>query len=172
MTIHLQSSPRADLSPATPERDDPVELIEYSSPIGWSIVYGSLTPSGFVRLRFQGQEVIGSATGNGNVDALFKAMMNAARQLCVFPNGDLPKLEDWDVRSSGVGSDAPGVATVVMTYRSRQVTVRRHHANAVHASMTAFKASLNDLVRQTANDAPPVVPPAAQAAESGPEGSD
>lgn len=127
---------------------EPVEMLEFTSPIGWSVQHGSLTPSGKVRLRFRGKEATGMATGNGNIDALFKAMMDAARQLQVFHNGDVPELADWDLRSCGQGSEAPGVAKAEMAYHGERANSQLADPNSIHASMFVYLNCMNVLVRR------------------------
>lgn len=172
MTVQAQASPSASGQSVQPSGDQPIKLLEYSSPIAWSKADGGLTPSGCVRLYFQEREATGTATGNDNVGALFGAMMDAVRQLSVFSNGEMPTLVDRDVQNLDAGSNARGVATVVMAYRGRQVIKRRIGTNTVYASMTALLDSLNDFVHQTENGAPAAVESDAAPDVTGPEGSD
>lgn len=176
MTCRVQANPRVDSPSVLPDTGGPIRLLQYNAPIAWSEENGSITHSGFTHVSYQGKVVIGMATGNGPIDALFKATEDGVRQLHVF-NGKTPKLEDWDCHSSGPGSDAPAVAWVDMTYDGLPATTRRCHSSSVHASMLAYVASLNELARRMAYDAPPaVINPVAPAPEppagDGPEGSD
>lgn len=128
-----------------PYPEGPVAIIEFSSPIGWSAVCGSLIPSGMVRLRFKGQEAIGEASGNDSIDGLFKAMMNAAKALRVFPHEETPELVALTIQRRPQTSSAPGVVRAVLAYHGKQATVEREDANTINGCIFTFLQCLNIL---------------------------
>jgi len=123
----------------------PLELVEFSCMTGWCVSQQSSTVSGTVALRRRGATRIGQYAGVGEIDALFNATMNAARQHSLFPNGDTPELMDFGARALGQGSQASAEVKIVLLYKGDYIPVRLEDANTIKGCVFAFVAALNQL---------------------------
>jgi len=81
----------------------------------------------------------GRATGNGTLDAVFRAIQQAA--------GVTAELEDFSLAAATQGSDALGEAVVTLSQGSRIVVGRAVALDVIEAAANAYVNALNWLVR-------------------------
>jgi 2-isopropylmalate synthase len=94
-------------------------------------------PRAAVRLRVDGQERSGEATGDGMVDACYKAISDIAQIH--------PKLERYAVKAITGGTDALGEVSCLIHADGFTATGQGAHTDIVHASALAFVNALNKL---------------------------
>jgi hypothetical protein len=82
----------------------------------------------------------GRATGNGTLDAVFRAIQQAA--------GVIAELEDFSLAAATQGSDALGEAVVTLSQGSHVVVGRAVALDVVEAAANAYVNALNWLVRR------------------------
>jgi 2-isopropylmalate synthase len=110
------------------------------------------TPRAEVTMRVDGVEKHGSATGDGVVDASYKAIYKLA--------GMTPALERYTVKSITGGTDALGEVSCLV--RDEGMTVAGHgaHSDIVMASAMALVNALNRLkIRSRASESPRLTGP-------------
>lgn len=91
-----------------------------------------------VRLRQNGKVVEDAATGNGPVDAAYKAIDRIVRKRHV--------LEDYSIRSISAGKDAQGEATVHVKRDALEATGRAASTDVIEASAKAYLNAVNRLL--------------------------
>jgi len=127
--------------------DDLVAIINNQSGLDtptWSLDYlhlysgTSAIPTATVRLTSQGKTVQSASTGNGPVDAVYKALSEAT--------GTPAKVGRYEIRSVTSGAEAMGEATVQMTHNGRTVIGRAASTDVIEASAFAYVDGLNKLI--------------------------
>jgi 2-isopropylmalate synthase len=88
-----------------------------------------------LRMRRNGKPVSDAATGNGPVDAAFKAVDRIVRRQHV--------LEDYSVRSISAGKDAQGEAVVKIKRDAFEALGRAASTDVIEASVRAYVAAVN-----------------------------
>lgn len=105
------------------------------------VAYENVTPTATVIVRKRdGSELSGTASGNGSVDAIYKAIEQAT--------GEIVELEDYSVRSVSSWQDALGEAHVAIkqgeiTMRGRGITT-----DVLESSARAYLDALNRLIER------------------------
>ncbi|MBI3089297.1 MAG: 2-isopropylmalate synthase [Candidatus Tectomicrobia bacterium] len=113
---------------------DEVYELEY-----FQVISGNSTvPTCTVRLRKGSESIMDSATGDGPVDAVFKAISRISET-----SG---KLLDYRVQSVSEGKDALGEVFVRVDFGSRTVVGRAASTDIIEASAKAFLNALNKVV--------------------------
>ncbi len=122
--------------------------IDESQPGTWSLASlqvhsacGTATrPTATVVLQhIDGHQVTEAATGDGPIDAVFKAIERAT--------GISPTLSDFRVRSVSLGEDAQGQADVTAEYQGRFWRGRGLNTDIIAATTEAFLEMINRIIR-------------------------
>ena len=109
------------------------------------VLYGNQAiPTATIRLlKVDGESIEEVATGNGSVDALYKAIDKATNEQV--------ELEDYSIKSVTQGTDALGEVHVVMRQNGHVVTGRGISTDILEASAKAYVEALNRVIeRRTA----------------------
>ncbi len=112
----------------------------------YELVYLNVTsssmavPHATVRMKVGEQEFIDSASGDGMVDACYKAIAKIA--------GIEPKLERYSVKSITGGTDAQGEVTCLIRENGTSVNGQGSHTDIIMASALAFVNALNKLAQR------------------------
>ena len=100
-----------------------------------SSIRGTLMVSG--TLRIEGEEVIGSSTGDGMVDACYKAIDELT--------GQHPQLARYAVKAITGGTDAQGEVSCLVSQDGITVLGQGSHTDIIQASALAYMNALNKL---------------------------
>jgi 2-isopropylmalate synthase len=108
-----------------------------------TVVYLNVTsssmavPHATVKLRIDGEEMSGAATGDGMVDACYKAISDLT--------GQHPRLDRYAVKAITGGTDAQGEVSCLVTEDGVTVTGQGSHTDIIQASALAYLNALNKL---------------------------
>ena len=106
--------------------------------ISFYILSGNkVTPSATVTLKYKGKNVTANSTGDGPVDACYKAMEKIA--------GIKPKLESYNLSAVTAGKDALGEVLVRMRIESDAANGRGASTDVIEASIKAYINALNKI---------------------------
>ena len=97
-------------------------------------------PHATVKMKVGEQEFIDSASGDGMVDACYKAIAKIA--------GIEPKLERYAVKSITGGTDAQGEVTCLLRENGTSVNGQGSHTDIIMASALAYVNALNKLAHR------------------------
>jgi 2-isopropylmalate synthase len=109
----------------------------------YELVYLNVTsssmevPHATVKLRIDGAEVMGQGTGDGMVDACFKAISEIV--------GRTPQLQRYAVKAITGGTDAQGEVSCLVSEDGSTVTGQGSHTDIIQASALAYVNALNKL---------------------------
>jgi 2-isopropylmalate synthase len=109
----------------------------------YELVYLNVTssnmavPHATVKLRIDGQEVLGHGTGDGMVDACYKVISDLT--------GQHPRLERYAVKAITGGTDAQGEVSCLVREDDYIVTGQGSHTDIIQASALAYLNALNKL---------------------------
>lgn len=112
----------------------------------YELVYLNVTsssmavPHATVKMKVGEQEFIDSASGDGMVDACYKAIAKIA--------GIEPKLERYAVKSITGGTDAQGEVTCLLRENGTSVNGQGSHTDIIMASALAYVNALNKLAQR------------------------
>jgi 2-isopropylmalate synthase len=112
----------------------------------YELVYLNVTsssmavPHATVKMKVGDQEFIDSASGDGMVDACYKAIAKIA--------GIEPKLERYAVKSITGGTDAQGEVTCLLRENGTSVNGQGSHTDIIMASALAYVNALNKLAHR------------------------
>lgn len=98
------------------------------------------TPYATVKMKIDGQEFMDNASGDGMVDACYKAILKIA--------GIEPKLERYAVKSITGGTDAQGEVTCMISDNGMSVNGQGSHTDIIMASALALINALNKLAHR------------------------
>ncbi|MCX6625647.1 MAG: 2-isopropylmalate synthase, partial [Acidobacteria bacterium] len=98
----------------------------------------SAIPTATVRLSSQGQSSEAASTGDGPVDAVYRAISAATKTSA--------RLVRYEIRSVTSGAEAMGEATVQLTHSDRTVIGRGASTDVIEASAHAYVDGLNKLI--------------------------
>jgi 2-isopropylmalate synthase len=90
-----------------------------------------------VKLRIDGEEVLGHGTGDGMVDACYKVISDLT--------GQHPQLERYAVKAITGGTDAQGEVSCLVREDGQVVTGQGSHTDIIQASALAYINALNKL---------------------------
>jgi 2-isopropylmalate synthase len=97
-----------------------------------------VVPTATIRLEVQGEVKTDAATGNGPVDAIYKAIERVAKMECT--------LRDYQLRAITGGKEAQGEVTVEVEHQGRRMRAQGLSTDIIEASARAYVAALNRLV--------------------------
>jgi 2-isopropylmalate synthase len=128
--------------------EDIIALIAQESVRGgvrdrYELVYLNVTsssmavPHATVKLRIDGQEVIGHGAGDGMVDACFRVISDLT--------GQHPQLDRYVVKAITGGTDAQGEVSCLVSEDDFTVTGQGSHTDIIQASARAYLNALNKL---------------------------
>jgi 2-isopropylmalate synthase len=127
--------------------EDLIALIAQESLRGvrdrYELVYLNVTsssmavPHATVKLRVDGEEALGQGTGDGMVDACFKAISEIV--------GRRPELQRYAVKAITGGTDAQGEVSCLVSEDGSTVTGQGSHTDIIQASALAYVNALNKL---------------------------
>jgi 2-isopropylmalate synthase len=109
----------------------------------YALVYLNVTsssmavPHATVKMRIDGEETLGHATGDGMVDACYKAISDLT--------GQHPQLQRYAVKAITGGTDAQGEVSCLVTEDGTTVTGQGSHTDIIQASALAYVNALNKL---------------------------
>jgi 2-isopropylmalate synthase len=109
----------------------------------YELVYLNVTsssmavPHATVKLRIDGEEVLGHGTGDGMVDACYKVISDLT--------GQHPQLERYAVKAITGGTDAQGEVSCLVREHGQVVTGQGSHTDIIQASALAYLNALNKL---------------------------
>jgi 2-isopropylmalate synthase len=109
----------------------------------YELVYLNVTsssmavPHATVKLRIDGEEVLGHGTGDGMVDACYKVIGDLT--------GQHPHLDRYAVKAITGGTDALGEVTCLVSEDGHTVTGQGSHTDIIQASALAYVNALNKL---------------------------
>jgi 2-isopropylmalate synthase len=109
----------------------------------YELVYLNVTtssmavPHATVKLRIDGEEILGNGSGDGMVDACFKVISDLT--------GQHPRLDRYAVKAITGGTDALGEVTCLVTEDNQTVTGQGNHTDIIQASALAYINALNKL---------------------------
>jgi 2-isopropylmalate synthase len=109
----------------------------------YELVYLNVTsssmaiPHATVKLKIDGEEVVGSGTGDGMVDACYKVISDLT--------GQHPQLERYAVKAITGGTDAQGEVSCLVREDGHTVTGQGSHTDIIQASALAYVNALNKL---------------------------
>jgi 2-isopropylmalate synthase len=98
----------------------------------------SAIPTATVRLTSEGQSREAASTGDGPVDAVYRAIAAATKTS--------PRLVRYEIRSVTSGAEAMGEALVQLSFGGRTVIGRATSTDVIEASAHAYVEGLNKLV--------------------------
>lgn len=105
----------------------------------FAVAYGTAQPTASIKVRTaDGDIVAAEASGNGSVDAIYKAIDKLT--------GEDVELEDYAVKSVSEWKDALGEAHVVMTQGEITVTGRGVSTDVLESSAKAYIDAVNRLI--------------------------
>ncbi len=117
---------------------------------GYGLVYfhtytgNSMIPSATIKLSEKGEEYVGSATGDGPVDAVFNAIDE-----CV---GMRSRLEEYTIQAVGSGKDAQGQVKLLLEIEGEIYVGKASSTDIIEASALAYLNAVNRCVlKKTAN---------------------
>ena len=127
--------------------EDLISLVAQESLRGvrdrYELVYLNVTsssmavPHATVKLRVDGTELVGQGTGDGMVDACFKAISEIV--------GRTPQLQRYAVKAITGGTDAQGEVSCLVSEDGSTVTGQGSHTDIIQASALAYVNALNKL---------------------------
>ena len=133
--------------------EDLIALIAQESVRGvrdrYELVYLNVTsssmavPHATVKLRIDGEEVVGHGTGDGMVDACYKVLSDLT--------GQHPQLERYAVKAITGGTDAQGEVSCLVSEDGHTVTGQGSHTDIIQASALAYLNALNKLETRRAH---------------------
>ena len=94
-----------------------------------------VTPSATVTLKYKGKNMVANSTGDGPVDACYKAVEKIA--------GVKPRLMAYNLNAVTAGKDALGEVSVRMKVISKVVNGRGSSTDIIEASLKAYLNALN-----------------------------
>jgi 2-isopropylmalate synthase len=94
-----------------------------------------VTPSATVTLRYKGKNLIANSTGDGPVDACYKAIEKIS--------GVKPKLLSYNLKAVTAGKDAMGEVSVRMRIADKEINARGASTDVIEASVKAYLNALN-----------------------------
>lgn len=97
-----------------------------------------VTPSATVTLAHKGKNIVANSTGDGPVDACYKAAEKVV--------GLKPRLVRYNLSAITSGKDAMGEVTVRLSIKSREVSGRGASTDVIEASLKAYLNALNKFV--------------------------
>ena len=101
----------------------------------------TLLPSATIRIKYKDKDHISSETGDGPVDALFRAIDSAI--------GVKPKLRDYQVHAIGSGKDAQGQVKLMIDINGNVYVGKGTSTDILEASALAYLNAINrDLFRK------------------------
>jgi hypothetical protein len=109
----------------------------------YELVYLNVTsssmavPHATVKLRIDGEEMLGNGTGDGMVDACFKVISDLT--------GQHPQLQRYAVKAITGGTDAQGEVICLLAEDGHVVTGQGSHTDIIQASALAYVNALNKL---------------------------
>src|SRR6266850_98674 len=109
----------------------------------YELVYLNVTsssmavPHATVKLRIDGEEVLGHGTGDGMVDACYKVISDLT--------GQHPTLQRYAVKAITGGTDAQGEVSCLVREDGQVVTGQGSHTDIIQASALAYVNALNKL---------------------------
>jgi 2-isopropylmalate synthase len=109
----------------------------------YELVYLNVTsssmavPHATVKLRIDGEEVLGHGTGDGMVDACYRVISDLT--------GQHPQLQRYAVKAITGGTDALGEVTCLVFEDGHTVTGQGSHTDIIQASALAYVNALNKL---------------------------
>jgi 2-isopropylmalate synthase len=109
----------------------------------YELVYLNVTsssvdvPFATVKLRIDGEEVGGTGTGDGMVDACYKVISELT--------GQHPRLDRYAVKAITGGTDAQGEVSCLVSAHGVTVTGQGSHTDIIQASALAYVNALNKL---------------------------
>ena len=118
----------------TGKTSDAWSLVEIESTSG-----SRKTPTASVKLRKGKTTKSGSATGDGQVDAAFRAIDKITKVS--------PKLVDYGLRAVTAGKDAQGEVTLRLRLKDAEVSGRGASTDIVEASARAYLSAVNRLLQ-------------------------
>ena len=98
----------------------------------------NIVPSATIRLKFKNQIIERASTGDGPVDACYKAIDKAT--------GIKGKLLDYALRSITRGKDALGDVSVRLKAKGKEITGRGSSTDIIEASAKAYLNAINRLM--------------------------
>lgn len=111
----------------------------------WTSATSGAQASAVVRVKHSdGREFEQGATGDGPIDATFKAIEVAT--------GVAPKLTKFEVRSVSEGEDAQGEAMVTVEYNERTYRGSSLSTNIIESSARAFLDTINQITASQSSD--------------------
>jgi len=105
----------------------------------------SSVPTASVRLKVNGESREATSTGDGPIDAVYKALAAITHSSV--------KLQKYEIRSVTSGTEALGEATVHLEQGDSRVVGRGASTDIIEASAKAYVDGLNKLARLSANSA-------------------
>ena len=128
--------------------EDLIALIAQESVRGdvrdrYELVYLNVTsssmavPHATVKLRIDGEEILGHGTGDGMVDACYKVISDLT--------GQHPQLERYAVKAITGGTDAQGEVSCLVREDGYTVAGQGSHTDIIQASALAYVNALNKL---------------------------
>jgi 2-isopropylmalate synthase len=115
----------------------------------YELVYLNVTsssadvPHATVKLRIDGEEVGGTGTGDGMVDACYKVISDLT--------GQHPHLDRYAVKAITGGTDAQGEVSCLVSAHGVTVTGQGSHTDIIQASALAYLNALNKLETRRAH---------------------
>jgi 2-isopropylmalate synthase len=115
----------------------------------YELVYLNVTsssadvPHATVKLRIDGEEVGGTGTGDGMVDACYKVISDLT--------GQHPRLDRYAVKAITGGTDAQGEVSCLVSAYGVTVTGQGSHTDIIQASALAYLNALNKLETRRAH---------------------
>jgi 2-isopropylmalate synthase len=97
-------------------------------------------PHATVKMKINDEEFVDSASGDGMVDACYKAIAKIS--------GIEPKLERYSVKSITGGTDAQGEVSCMLRENGTSVNGQGSHTDIIMASALAFINALNKLAHR------------------------
>lgn len=98
----------------------------------------NMVPTATIKLKFKNSIIDSTSTGDGPVDACYKAIDKAT--------GIKGKLIDYSLRAITGGKDAVGEVTVRVKAKKREITGRGSSTDIIEASAKAYLNAINRLV--------------------------
>jgi 2-isopropylmalate synthase len=96
-----------------------------------------ITPAATVRLKYKGKVLSGASSGDGPVDACFKAIDKVT--------GIKGELQDYRIEAVTEGKDALGEVSLKLKAKSKVVTSRGSSTDIIESSLRAYLNALNKI---------------------------
>ncbi len=120
------------------------EAVDLFDLVDFQVISNTLYPTATVKIRHAGGDTVETATGDGPIDAMFKAIENACGKKVV--------LMEYKINSLSGQFDACGRASIKLSYGNKVFDARAVDTDIIKASAMAFVNGINKIIIDERNE--------------------